>query len=232
MIGLNLTKFTINLDLLVLLNMNTEEKKATYQTTNTYSTLNSLTDKTKNVWLVFHGIGYLSRYFIKHFETLNAEENYLIAPQAPSKYYKGNDYKKVGSSWLTRENTQSETKNVLNYIEAVIEAEQIPKYLNLIILGYSQGVSIASRLVAHKKIQCQTLFLVSGGFPKELTQENFDFLDKKTKIIYILGEQDPYINPEGLEIEKKRMLQIFADIQFVLHPGGHELDITPIKENL
>lgn len=38
--------------------MKSIEKKVKYTTTNTYETLNTLTNKTKNVWIVFHGIGY------------------------------------------------------------------------------------------------------------------------------------------------------------------------------
>ena len=39
------------------------QKEAAYTSTNTYRTLNNLTEKTKNVWMVFHGMGYLSKYF-------------------------------------------------------------------------------------------------------------------------------------------------------------------------
>src|SRR6056300_1744631 len=124
------------------------QKEVTYQAENTYDTLNNLTPETKNVWVVLHGIGYLSRYFIRLFQELNAHENYFIAPQAPSKYYKDTNYKKVGSSWLTKENTALETKNVLRYLDAVIAKENIPNTVNFIILGYSQGVSIAARWVA------------------------------------------------------------------------------------
>ena len=63
------------------------EKQVSYQTANTYTTLNARTDKTENVWVVFHGIGYLSKYFLKYFRHLDQEKNYIVAPQAPSKYY-------------------------------------------------------------------------------------------------------------------------------------------------
>ena len=49
--------------------MNSTEKEISYQSTNSYSTLNTLNTKTKNVWLVFHGMSYLSRYFLKYFKT-------------------------------------------------------------------------------------------------------------------------------------------------------------------
>ncbi len=89
-------------------------KNVEYTSTNTYSTLNNLTSETKTVWLVCHGIGYLSRYFIRLFDSLDPQKNYIIAPQAPSKYYKDDNYRKVGASWLTKENTLIDTQNVLN----------------------------------------------------------------------------------------------------------------------
>ncbi len=72
------------------LNMNSIEKEIAYETTNTYSTLNHLTKRTKRVWFVCHGMGQLSDRFIKNFTSLNEVENYIIAPQAPSKYYHSN----------------------------------------------------------------------------------------------------------------------------------------------
>lgn len=131
--------------------MNSTEKETSYITTNSYSTLNTLTPKTKTVWFVCHGIGYLSRYFINYFKELNPEENYIIAPQAQSKYYITPKFKHVGSSWLTKENTAKETENVMSYFDAVLKAEQIPNNVNLIIAGFSQGVSVTMRYVAKKK---------------------------------------------------------------------------------
>ncbi len=217
-----LTNKTLNLFLVVF--MNSQEKEISYTATNTYSTLNDLNESTKNVWVVFHGIGYLTKYFIRLFDTLDKKENYIIAPQAPSKYYKGTDYRRVGSSWLTKENTLTETKNVLNYTDAVIANENIPNNVNLIVLGYSQGVSIAGRWIASRKIKCNALVMISGGFPHELNREDFLFLQSETKITHILGEKDPYFEVEKVEAEKIRVKQIFPQIEFRLHPGGHELN--------
>ncbi len=169
------------------------EKQVLYSSTNTYNTLNEITEKTKNVWIVFHGLGYLSKYFINYFSELNAEENYIIAPQAPSKYYQDKAFKHVGASWLTRENTVLETENILNYVDAVFEKEISIKPLNLIVMGYSQGVSIATRWVASRKIQCDKLILHSGGIPIELKPTDFEFLNLSTEVIYIYGNKDPYI---------------------------------------
>ncbi len=205
------------------------QKEVVYQSSNTYDTLNELTSKTKTVWLVFHGIGYLSRYFIRLFQNLDTKENYIIAPQAPSKYYKNNEYKKVGASWLTKESTKPETENVLRYIDAVVSNENLPKHVKFVILGYSQGVSIASRWIASRKIISNDFVIVSGAFPKELTKEDFIFLPESTRVTHIVGENDPYFKKENVEIEKIRVKGILPQIAFKSHPGGHELEIDTLQ---
>jgi predicted esterase len=205
--------------------MNRQEKQVQYNTTNTYETRNSLSEKTKNVWIVLHGIGYLSRYFINYFDELDSEENYIIAPQAPSKYYLKNEYKHVGASWLTKENTLTETKNVIAYLNAVFEVENIPEQCRLLIFGFSQGVSIAARWVVSEKIKCDDLIFYAGGIPNELVPENFSFLkDKNTRVTVLIGDNDEYINEERLKQESKRIKTLFKGrAEQIVFEGGHEI---------
>lgn len=202
-----------------------KEKDVTYISKNTYSTLNTLTKNTKNVWLVFHGLGYLSKYFINYFSELDSDENYIIAPQAPSKYYQDRKFKHVGASWLTRENTVLETQNVLNYVDAVFEKEVSNKPRNLFVLGYSQGVSIAARWIAQRKIQCDKLILHSGGIPKELKPEDFEFLNPSTEVIYLYGNKDQYITEALKTDEELKGSQLFKDrLKTEVFDGIHEVN--------
>jgi len=212
--------------------MSNTEKTVTYTTDNTYLTQNELTSKTKNVWLVFHGIGYLSRYFVTYFNGLNAEENYIIVPQAPSKYYLKNDYKYVGASWLTKENTSTEVKNVLNYIDAVLEAENLPEDINLMLFGFSQGVSVATRWLASKKVNCKLVALYAGGIPNELTVDDFEFMDyDATTIKLIYGDQDEYLTPDRLKGEKIKVEKLFrGNAETITFNGGHEMKPEIIKD--
>jgi predicted esterase len=202
-----------------------QEKKVSYTSSNTYTSLNSLTDKTKNFWLVFHGMGYLSRYFTKYFKHLNSEENYIVAPQAPSKYYFGEDFKHIGASWLTRENTLDEVENVLNYIDALFEIEKPLPHHKFFILGYSQGVSIATRWMVKNKVLCDHLVMHSGGIPNELKPEDFSYLDKKTRISYLYGNQDQYINEAKLTEETLKGKNLFGErLEIMEFDGIHEVN--------
>jgi len=211
--------------------MNSLEKKVSYRANNTYETLNNLTKNTKNIWLVFHGIGYLSRYFLKYFKELNAEENYIIAPQAPSKYYLNDKYIHVGASWLTKENTGSELENVSAYLDAVFEAENIPENCNLIVFGFSQGVSIATRWLASKKLKCSQLILYAGGIPNELKVSDFNFLEaNKTKIKVIVGTQDEYLSDERMKTETQKIKLLFKDkAEIIRFDGKHEVKVKIVN---
>lgn len=200
------------------------EKQVSYTTTNTYQTLNTYSNTTKNVWLVFHGLGFLSRYFLRHFEILNPSENYIICPQAPSKFYLGENYKHVGACWLTKENTLLETSNVLRYIDQVVAQENIDPNTNFIVLGYSQGVSIATRWLASRKISCKKLILHSGGIPKELTPKDFSYLNSNTQTTYIYGDKDPYITIHRKTQETNKATALFGQrLTVKVFDGIHEV---------
>ncbi len=205
------------------------EHKISYSTEKTYSTLNQLTGKTDNIWLVCHGLGYLSRYFIKYFSVLNPEKNYIIAPQAPSKYYQDKNFKRIGASWLTREETQLEMQNIKTYLDAIYHKE-IQPYAdkNLIVLGYSQGVSVAMRWVAQSKINCDKLLMHSGGIPVELKAENFKGLNFKPYLIY--GKSDPYITENRAKQEIQKAENLFGnDFEIKSFEGKHEVSQDVLK---
>lgn len=205
-------------------------KTAHYTSTNTYETLNKLNTNTKNVWLVFHGIGYLSKFFLRHFSSLNPKENYVIGLQAPFKYYKNNNYKHVGACWLTKENTAIDTENVLNYVDSVCENENIDtNTVNFIVLGYSQGVSIATRWLALRKQYCHTLVMISGVFPKELKKQDFEYIPN-LKIYHTVGLKDEIFDPKNVTKQEERLKDLFKNIEFLNHEGGHKLDINLLQK--
>ena len=210
--------------------MNSTEKEIVYTISNSYTTLNSLTSKTKNVIFACHGMGYLSRYFLKYFKGLNSDDNYIIIPQAQSKYYIAPKMKHVGASWLTKENTLKEMENVISYFDSVLSNEKIEN-LNFIFLGYSQGVSVAMRYLAKRKIIVSKLILMSGGIPKELTPKDFKYLKNKAAIYYVYGDKDEYITEGFLNSEKKRLENLFSNINYIEFDGNHEIK-TEIIESI
>lgn len=206
--------------------MPAKENTISYQTTNTYTVLNTLKSSTQNIWVACHGIGYLSKYFIGYFEHLNKDKNYIICPQAPSKYYQDKQFKYVGASWLTKENTQQEIENVLNYLDALFAKEE-KSFQNkrLILMGYSQGVSVVLRWLAYRNIVCDDLVIHSGRIPSELSPVHFKKLIN-TKVHLVYGDEDEYLNNQILDAQIDFAKSLFPN-QPQVHQfkGKHEVSI-------
>src|SRR5690606_7799329 len=99
------------------------------------------------------------------------------------------------------------------------------KLPNLIILGYSQGVSIAARWVARRKIQCEMLILHSGGFPVELKPADFEFLNPTAKVIYLYGNKDEYITEARKTEEQLKGSKLFKSrLNIQIFDGIHEVN--------
>lgn len=202
--------------------MHSTEKQVYYEVNNSYSTFHSLNKQTQHVWLAFHGLGYLSRYFIQYFRNL-PENDYIICPQAPSKYYQGKDFKYVGASWLTKENTQPEMQNLIRYINA-IEKNEIPIDIPIKLFGYSQGVSIAMRWLASGKKNVSHLIVHSGSIPKELKASDFEaYPNLRVDLIY--GTKDEYLTEEKLAYQHHKAKELFGNrVHVHAFDGVHEVN--------
>ncbi|WP_372945868.1 alpha/beta hydrolase [Muriicola sp.] len=204
--------------------MEAEKHTVSYTSVNSYVSLNRLSPDTKYVWIAFHGMGHLSRYFLKYFEGLDPKLHYLLAPQAPSKYYLDAQFKHVGASWLTREDTAREMDNILYYLDALMADVSFPPEAQRIIFGYSQGVSIALRWVVKRKVRCDHLILYAGGIPEELLPSEVAHLREQTRIRILVGDRDEYISPERWEKEKEKIKNLFeGKAEVDVFEGKHEI---------
>jgi predicted esterase len=207
-----------------------EQKLLTFQSTHPYETLNKRTSATRRVWVVFHGIGFLSRYFLRYFSHMDPDENYIIAPQAPSLYYLDSNYKNVGASWLTREQTGRNMGNILHYLDALYQRESLGQSPELILMGYSQGVSVLSRWVAQRKITCHRMLLYAGKIPGELTPSDFSHLSDTTPVEFYAGDTDAYL-PVGMRptLEEQLRWLFGRRVNLCYYEGGHELQAALIQ---
>ncbi|MDC7995405.1 alpha/beta hydrolase [Altibacter sp. HG106] len=206
------------------------QKKVSFESTHPYETMNAYTADTKTVWVVFHGMGYLSKYFLRYFAGLDSKEHYIIAPQGLNTYYQDNRFKHVGASWLTRENTHMGIDNILSYMEAIWKEEAIDSNVHLVVLGYSQGVSIATRWLAFAKHSCDQLVLLSGSVPKELTATHFEHLSEAAIVSYHYGTNDEYISESRAITEIDHIQSVFGSrLKVSTFEGPHEVDTDFIK---
>lgn len=164
--------------------------------TSRYFSLNAITEKTKNIWMVFHGYGQLAEYFIKHFEELDAEENAIIAVEGLSRFYVDGLSGRVGASWMTKDDRELEIKDQSNYINAVLKdvgVEPNSSDYNFIVMGFSQGTATAIRWMVQNQVRPKHLVMWAGSFPHDVdatkNQEIFDGLS----LHYAYGLEDQFL---------------------------------------
>ena len=190
-----------------------------------YYTLNKLTPSTNRIWIIFHGYGMLSRFFIRKFSDLDPEENYIIAPQGLSKFYQDGFSGRVGATWMTKEDRLTEIENQRRYlVEIVTEELEGVSEREIICLGFSQGAATASRFLAHSKLPFNKLVLWAGTFPPEITPEMTTHWSDSSEIIYVTGLYDPFLQPGMIDHQHKIVKDATGkDLRRIEFEGKHEL---------
>ncbi|WP_424961511.1 alpha/beta hydrolase [Ekhidna sp.] len=188
-----------------------------------YYTLNKLTEKTKRIWVVFHGYGQLAEYFIKKFEGLDPEKNFIIAPQGLSKYYLDGVYGRVGASWMTKEDRLTEIENQYAYIDAVLGQFDLSDN-ELIYFGFSQGTATMGRYAAYAKTPFHKMIIWAGTFPPDTDPKDWKYLTGEEEISYYTSKEDKYFKEEMVE-NQNSVLKAAMNREPELHwyEGGHRV---------
>ena len=185
-----------------------------------------LNEQTQYVWVVLHGYKQLGKFFLKRFAHLDPQKHFVVAPQGLSKFYLGNDYQRVGASWLTKEERQVDLANQQNYLRAVFANLQTMPFFSekkLVLLGFSQGVAAVSRWAVHQKIAFDKLILWAGILPVELQNEDFSFLKPTSQTFTLIGTKDEFFSQDVFDTQTKRAKEFFGKTEGIIFEGGHEL---------
>ena len=204
-----------------------------FEFSSSYITYNKLTDKTENIWIVFHGYGQLSKYFIRRFDVLEGDKNYIIAPQGLSKFYVDEDFKNVGASWLTKEDKESDLLNQQKYLIKLMDELKSKidfSKIKINLFGFSQGVSAFTRLLINYNMKIDNIIIWAGWVPDEFFNINKNVL-KDTNLFFVVGNKDKYYNNPIMKgyIEKfKKTLN--KEIDYFVFDGGHIVDRKVLKK--
>ena len=156
-----------------------------------YYTYGTLGAKTEDIWIACHGLGQQAKYFMRRFDFLSPQNQFLIAPQGLSRYYMHDAYEKVGASWMTREFREMEITNQGAYLDEIMLRELGPnpwEKFTFHLMGFSQGVATISRWAVSRKIPFQRLILWAGGFPHEINDDLTPQLKENAEVWTIVGQ--------------------------------------------
>ncbi|GAK94301.1 hypothetical protein JCM19298_1429 [Nonlabens ulvanivorans] len=119
-------------------------------------------------------------------------------------------------------------QNNLNYIDAVLKEEHLYNDQRIVLMGYSQGVSIATRFLLHYNSPVKALVMHSGSIPNEFNGLDADkFKELSSRNIHISGTRDEYVTADLIQRENKKIEMLFGTECELHRPDiKHEVDTT------
>ena len=153
-----------------------------------YASLGNPGPQVRQLWIVTHGYGQLSKTFIRRFIPICDEQTLVIAPEGLSRFYWGGFDGPVVASWMTREDRLDEIADFCNMLDQLY-AHYVPQChpeVEINLLGFSQGTATQVRWIMRSFPKFHRLMLWAGQLPEDLDyQPQLDyFADKKLFFAY------------------------------------------------
>ncbi|MBL7899362.1 MAG: alpha/beta fold hydrolase [Crocinitomicaceae bacterium] len=180
--------------------------------------------------LALHGYGQLASYFIQKFESLDPEKYFVVVPEGLHRFYLNGTSGRVGASWMTKENRETDISNYIHYLETVLnDVLKSGKFNKTIILGFSQGGATASRFIAASKHCFDAAILWAAVFPPDLEPANFH-KHLKQKNFLVIGNEDPYYSGEDFVNEQKKLSNAGIKFDLIEFKGKHSIQTETLQK--
>ena len=183
--------------------------------------------ETKEVWIVCHGYGYLSEYFVKYFEGLASETCCVVAPEGLSRFYKDGMGGNVGASWMTKADRLSEIDDYVAYLDQ-LTAELLSgldrSKVELNILGFSQGSAAVCRWITMGSVSFDNLIIWAGDIPDDIDHGKLNEVLNNKPVHLVIGDSDEFISEKVLEQFEMYLKSKEVDYKVYLYEGGHKID--------
>ena len=209
------------------------KKQISISKTGKYSQIGKCSKKISNVWIVLHGYGVLSEYFVKKFECIIDETTLVIAPEATNRFYLGNNYNRVGASWMTKLDREQEIRDNILFLDklfSIIKKEIGHDNFKLNTLGFSQGGPALVRWVMSNKLNTNSLILWGSDIPKDsLVIENKSRWNS-INLKIVIGKNDEYINEEKKQEFVGVVKSYGLKYDLIEYEGSHKIIEEELKK--
>jgi predicted esterase len=190
------------------------------------------------VWFVCHGYAQLAGRFVQHFEPLADASRLVVAPEGLSRFYLEDATvpaaeRKVGATWMTREDRLSEIDDYVRYLDALraVVLRQVGRAaVHVTALGFSQGAATVSRWAARGAAGVDRLILWAGELPPDLDLAAAAERFRGLRLLLVVGRDDAYITPKIVAREEQRLRSHGIPYEVRCFEGGHEIDEEILKE--
>ncbi len=178
----------------------------------------------REVWFVLHGYGQLAARFLSRFEPIDDGTRLIVAPEGLSRFYLTEDpaERRVGASWMTREDRVSEIEDYVRYLDAVY-ADVVRSAISVTVLGFSQGATTASRWSALGTSKIARLIVWGGEVPSDVDMR------RASRLSLVYGSRDEYFTPKIVSATEARLREQGVPYELVPFEGGHDIDAAVLK---
>lgn len=195
-----------------------------------YFTLGEV-ESASEVWFVLHGYSMLAASFLRWFEPAARPGRLLVAPEGLSRaYFEERGARRVGASWMTKEDREAEIEDYLGYLEtlAVRVLAGVPGAPRVEVHGFSQGTATACRWIALGRQAASRLMLWAGLVPPDLPLDRHGGALRRAGLTLAIGNRDKYLSPEDFDRELARLAA--AGLVPTVHrfEGGHRVDASTL----
>lgn len=209
-----------------------DKKKLTFPYEAFYSISHEPTGKEQEIWLVFHGYGQLSEFFIRKFLPFDDENRLILAPEGTNYGYLKDFQGRVGANWMTRYERDIAIANNHRFLDLLMDEilEKFSQIPEIHLLGFSQGAATATRWAGRWTKPVKQMILWAGGFAHDLILEQSRDQFRNTEIQLVFGTKDELITVESLESQRAFFGLLEKEVREVTFEGGHELNIPLLQK--
>jgi predicted esterase len=189
-------------------------------------------DKTEYLWFVTHGYGQLASSIIRKFEGFDPTTHFVVAPEALNRFYWNFKTNVVGASWMTRQDRLDEIEDYSTYLDTVYAQfrAQVAPSVKIIFFGFSQGCATQMRWIMKGLPNYDHLILWGGVLPEDLDYQPFANYFGTKKLTFVCGDNDEFINQEGIEKHFALAKEKGLAMNFVGFEGRHEVLVDILEK--
>jgi predicted esterase len=188
----------------------------------------------RELWVVIHGYGQLARRFAKSFVPLDDGTRLVVVPEGLSRFYldpvgerRTQAEPRVGATWMTREDRESEIADYVAYLEHL--STEIRRHLSgagprIVVLGFSQGTATVCRWLATSELRADQIVLWAGGIPPELDVAEWSTKLHGGALTLVAGEGDEMVPASVVAAEGERLSAAGVAFTLLRYAGGHRVE--------
>jgi predicted esterase len=174
----------------------------------------------------------ISEQVIYKFRNFDPITHFIIAPEGLSRFYAKGFSGEVLATWMTTRDRLHEIEDFSDYLSHLYTTLSIQRFPNAkkILLGFSQGGTVAFRWLHARKVDFDYFIAYSCWIPEDINFQTSKTVLGEIKLIYTYGSEDKFLTTDIIKkiagIAKKNKLTM----EIEKYEGTHRIDIEQLTK--